>query len=100
MSPLARLLPLAAVALAACATDSPLPQRDLAASRVTTIGVNAYLWRAALDTLAFADRSDAVLGHASSPTREDGHDLDQWQAQRPGFQRPAMMSPISRIRPR
>ena len=27
---------------------------DLAASRVTTIGVNAYLWRAALDTLSFA----------------------------------------------
>jgi hypothetical protein len=26
---------------------------DLAASRVTTIGVNAYLWRASLDTLAF-----------------------------------------------
>ncbi|MFN3387389.1 MAG: DUF3576 domain-containing protein [Allosphingosinicella sp.] len=29
-------------------------QRDLAASRVTTIGVNAYLWQAALDTLSFA----------------------------------------------
>lgn len=28
-------------------------QVDLAASRVTTIGVNAYLWRASLDTLAF-----------------------------------------------
>ena len=27
---------------------------DLAASRVTTIGVNAYLWRAALETLSFA----------------------------------------------
>jgi hypothetical protein len=27
---------------------------DLAASKVTTIGVNAYLWRAALDTLSFA----------------------------------------------
>ena len=27
---------------------------DLAASQVTTIGVNAYLWRAALDTLSFA----------------------------------------------
>jgi hypothetical protein len=27
---------------------------DLAASRVTTIGVNAYLWQAALDTLSFA----------------------------------------------
>jgi hypothetical protein len=28
-------------------------QADLAASRVTTIGVNAYLWRAALDTISF-----------------------------------------------
>jgi hypothetical protein len=27
---------------------------DHAASQVTTIGVNAYLWRAALDTLSFA----------------------------------------------
>jgi hypothetical protein len=27
---------------------------DLAAAQVTTIGVNAYLWRAALDTLSFA----------------------------------------------
>jgi hypothetical protein len=26
---------------------------DLAASRVTTIGVNAYLWRASLDALSF-----------------------------------------------
>ena len=29
-------------------------QADLAASKVTTIGVNAYLWRAALETLSFA----------------------------------------------
>jgi Domain of unknown function (DUF3576) len=29
-------------------------QADLAASQVTTIGVNSYLWRAALDTLSFA----------------------------------------------
>ena len=27
---------------------------ELAPSRVTTIGVNSYLWRAALDTLSFA----------------------------------------------
>ena len=32
---------------------------DLAASRVTTIGVNAYLWRAALDTLSFAPLTQA-----------------------------------------
>jgi hypothetical protein len=29
------------------------PQLDLAASKVTTIGVNAYLWRASLETLSF-----------------------------------------------
>lgn len=28
-------------------------QADLAASKVTQIGVNAYLWRAALDTISF-----------------------------------------------
>ncbi len=39
---------------AGCVSDSELPDADLAASRVTTIGVNSYLWRAALDTLSFA----------------------------------------------
>lgn len=29
------------------------PKADLAASKVTTIGVNAYLWRATLDALSF-----------------------------------------------
>ena len=33
-------------------------QVDLAASQVTTIGVNAYLWRAALDTLSFAPMAE------------------------------------------
>jgi hypothetical protein len=28
-------------------------QKDIAASKVTQIGVNAYLWRAALDTISF-----------------------------------------------
>ncbi len=49
---------LAAIAVlastAACVSDDELPTADLAASKVTTIGVNAYLWRAALDTLSFA----------------------------------------------
>ena len=35
-------------------TGDRTQQADLAASQVTTIGVNAYLWRAALDTLSFA----------------------------------------------
>lgn len=34
--------------------ENPQQSADLAASQVTTIGVNAYLWRAALDTLSFA----------------------------------------------
>lgn len=38
--------------LAACG-GSDRPRTDLAASRVTTIGVNSYLWRATLDTLSF-----------------------------------------------
>jgi hypothetical protein len=29
------------------------PKADLAASQVTTIGVNSYLWRASLETLSF-----------------------------------------------
>ena len=43
----------AAAALAACGGNDR-PRADLAASQVTTIGVNAYLWRAALETVAFA----------------------------------------------
>ncbi len=43
---------LALTALAACSTGGR-PKADLAASRVTTIGVNSYLWRATLDTLSF-----------------------------------------------
>ena len=34
--------------------ENDVRRSDVAASQVTTIGVNAYLWRAALDTLAFA----------------------------------------------
>src|SRR3546814_3882962 len=40
--------------LAACGGGAKdRPKADLAASKVTTIGVNAYLWRASLDTLSF-----------------------------------------------
>ena len=44
---------LAALALAACG-GSERPRTELAAAQLNTIGVNAYLWRAALDTVAFA----------------------------------------------
>ena len=39
--------------LAACSNGGGVPKADLAASKVTTIGVNAYLWRATLDTISF-----------------------------------------------
>lgn len=39
--------------LAACGRKNARPKADMAASRVTTIGVNSYLWRAALDTVSF-----------------------------------------------
>jgi predicted small lipoprotein YifL len=44
-----------AAALAGCGHKGGRPNKtaDLAASRVTTIGVNSYLWRASLDTLSF-----------------------------------------------
>ena len=42
-----------ALSLGACAGKSDRPKGDLAASKVTTIGVNSYLWRATLDTLSF-----------------------------------------------
>ena len=42
-----------ALATAGCARNKTLPNR-LAPSRATTIGVNSYLWRAAVDTVSFA----------------------------------------------
>ena len=44
-----------ALPLAACGGrgGNAVAKTDLAASKVTTIGVNAYLWRASLDTLSF-----------------------------------------------
>ena len=43
----------ALASLAACG-GRERPTADLAASQVTTIGVNSYLWRAALETVSFA----------------------------------------------
>jgi hypothetical protein len=42
-----------ALAGSGCARNKNLPTR-LAPSRVTTIAVNSYLWRAAVDTVSFA----------------------------------------------
>ncbi|QNE33477.1 DUF3576 domain-containing protein [Sphingomonas sp. NBWT7] len=47
------LIVCAALAAASCGGGRERPQTDLAASRITTIGVNSYLWRATLDTLSF-----------------------------------------------
>ncbi len=65
--PLRTALALALLAaLAACGGGKDRPKADLAASRVTTIGVNSYLWRAALDTFSFmpllqADANGGVI---------------------------------------
>ncbi len=47
---------LAAVLLASLAAcgGNDRPQADMAAAQVNTIGVNSYLWRAALETVSFA----------------------------------------------
>jgi hypothetical protein len=41
-----------ALPIAACAGHHR-PRADMAAAKITTIGVNSYLWRASLDTLSF-----------------------------------------------
>ena len=52
--------------LAGCGGGNERPQVDLAAAQISTIGVNSYLWRASLETLAFmpllqADSAGGVL---------------------------------------
>ena len=47
------LILVAGLALGGCSHDRRTPN-TLAPSKMTTIGVNAYLWRAAIDTLSFA----------------------------------------------
>jgi hypothetical protein len=49
----AAALMLVALATPGCSRNRTLPTQ-LAPSRITTIGVNAYLWRAAVDTVSFA----------------------------------------------
>jgi hypothetical protein len=46
------LVACAALALVSCG-HKDRPKADLAASKITTIGVNSYLWRASLDALSF-----------------------------------------------
>ena len=48
----AGLIAVAALALVSCGKKDR-PKADLAASKITTIGVNSYLWRASLEALSF-----------------------------------------------
>ncbi|MFL5177805.1 MAG: DUF3576 domain-containing protein [Microvirga sp.] len=59
----AAALILVALATPGCSRNRTLPTR-LAPSRVTTIGVNSYLWRASIDTVSFAPllQADANSG--------------------------------------
>ncbi|WP_373488670.1 DUF3576 domain-containing protein [Blastomonas sp.] len=55
-----------ALALLSACGGRERPKSDIAASQVTTIGVNSYLWRASLDTLSFmpllqADSAGGVI---------------------------------------
>jgi hypothetical protein len=49
----AGLAAMMALALVSCGGKKGGVKADLAASNITTIGVNAYLWRASLDALSF-----------------------------------------------
>lgn len=49
----AGIVAIAALALVSCGGGRKANKADLAASRVTTIGVNSYLWRASLEALSF-----------------------------------------------
>lgn len=59
VAPRRRISAIAIIALGAMTMSvtgcgkKPRPMLELAASKVTTIGVNAYLWRATLETLSF-----------------------------------------------
>ena len=59
----AAALILTALAASGCTRNRNLPTQ-LAPATLTTIGVNAYLWRAALDTVSFAPllQADANTG--------------------------------------
>jgi hypothetical protein len=48
----AGIVAMAVLALAGCGHKGR-PKADLAASKITTIGVNSYLWRASLEALSF-----------------------------------------------
>jgi hypothetical protein len=59
----AAALILVALAASGCSRNREVPNR-IAPSRMTSIGVNTYLWRAAIDTVSFAPllQADANSG--------------------------------------
>ena len=59
----AAALILVALVASGCSRNREIPNR-VAPSRMTSIGVNAYLWRAAIDTVSFAPllQADANSG--------------------------------------
>ncbi|HET7708576.1 MAG TPA: DUF3576 domain-containing protein [Sphingomicrobium sp.] len=59
----AAALILVALAASGCSRNRDMPSQ-IAPSRMTAIGVNAYLWRAAIDTVSFAPllQADANSG--------------------------------------
>lgn len=63
LSTTAALAVVLALGVSGCARNRDLPSQ-IAPSRLTTIGVNSYLWRAALDTVSFAPllQADANTG--------------------------------------
>ena len=63
MKAVAAALVVLAVAVPGCSRNRDVPIK-LAPSRMTAIGVNAYLWRASLDTVSFAPllQADANTG--------------------------------------
>src|SRR5688500_16539411 len=63
LSTTAALAVILALGVSGCARNRDLPSQ-IAPSRLTTIGVNSYLWRAALDTVSFAPllQADANTG--------------------------------------
>ncbi len=54
IAPRSLLVAIGVTALLTACGGKERPVADVAASQVTTIGVNSYLWRASLDTLSFA----------------------------------------------
>ena len=51
-----------AVTTPGCTRNRNIPNQ-LAASNVTTLAINSYLWRAAVDTVSFAPLLQALLAH-------------------------------------